>query len=281
VRVDLDSIADELYGLPPTEFTAARTEREKAARADGQKALAAQIHRLAKPNLTAWLANQLVRSHPGDIASLIDLGARLREATAAMSGDELRELSSQQRRLVTSLVGKAKRLAVGRTVGGDAERELESTLRAALADAGAGAALQAGRLVGALHNSGFGAADDIEWAPVAPRPRLRIVKSEPEPEPQPPDDSEERAAAARRARDEASAAVEAALAALTGAGEDVERLGTEVTAADERIAARQAELEEARASRRALDHELSAAVEAHAEAQRVMQQAQAQLAKLH
>jgi hypothetical protein len=280
VRVDLDSIADELYGLAPTEFTAARTEREKAARADGQKALAAQIHRLAKPNLTAWLANQLVRSHPGDVASLLELGARLREATASMSGDDLRELSSQQRRLVTSLVGKAKHLAAGRTVGGDAERELESTLRAALADAGAAAALQAGRLVGALHNSGFGAADDIDWAPVAPKPRLRIVKSEPATGPQPPDDSEERAAAARRARDEASAAVQAAQAVLASTGENIEQLATEVTAADELIAVRQAELDEAHAKRAALDREQSAAVDAHAEAERALQQAQTALAKL-
>ncbi len=41
--MDLDAVADELYALWPAEFTAARTAREKEARAEGDKALAAQI----------------------------------------------------------------------------------------------------------------------------------------------------------------------------------------------------------------------------------------------
>jgi len=51
--VDLDTVADELYGLPPEEFTAARTAAEKEAKAAGEMELAAQIRTLAKPNQVA------------------------------------------------------------------------------------------------------------------------------------------------------------------------------------------------------------------------------------
>ena len=71
--MDVDSVAGELYGLPPEEFVRARTGREKQARAAGDRDLAAQIHALAKPTAVAWLANQLVREHGDEIAPLLDI----------------------------------------------------------------------------------------------------------------------------------------------------------------------------------------------------------------
>jgi len=62
----LNQVADELDRLAPEEFTAARTVQEKQARQAGDRELAARIHRLAKPTVAAWLANQLARAtdHP-------------------------------------------------------------------------------------------------------------------------------------------------------------------------------------------------------------------------
>jgi hypothetical protein len=158
--VDLDAVADELYGLWPGEFTAARTEREKEARAAGDKELARQVKALGRPTTVGWLANRLVRDHGDELQPLLELGDALREATAVLQGEELRALSQQQHQLVAALVRQARRDAAGagHRVGEDAARGLEETLRAALADADLSAQLAAGRLTGGLQHSGFGAA---------------------------------------------------------------------------------------------------------------------------
>ncbi|HEU5110811.1 MAG TPA: hypothetical protein VFT95_19905, partial [Micromonosporaceae bacterium] len=158
--MDLDAVADELYGLWPGEFTAARTAREKEARAAGDKELAAQVKALGKPTTVGWLANRLVRDHADELQPLLDLGDALREATAVLQGDELRSLSQQQHQLVAALVRQARRdaAAAGHRVGEDAARGLEETLRAALADADLSEQLAAGRLTGGLQHAGFGVA---------------------------------------------------------------------------------------------------------------------------
>lgn len=155
--MDIDTVADELYALTPEEFTGARTAREKEAKAAGDKALAAAIHQLGKPNLVAWLANQLVRERGDDVRPLLELGAALREATAALSGPDLRELSRQQHQVVYALVQQAKSLAraQGRKVSPDTERGLEDSLHAALADEVAAEQLLAGRLTTSLQRIGF------------------------------------------------------------------------------------------------------------------------------
>jgi len=156
--VDLESVSDELFGLPLDDFTSVRNLREKQAKAVGENDVAAQIHQLRKPNLVAWLTNQLARERDEEIRSLVELGAALREATATMSGQQLRELSRQQRLLVSALVQQARRLAngAGRKVSEDTARGLEDTLRAGLANPRAAEALAAGRLTEGMQNSGFG-----------------------------------------------------------------------------------------------------------------------------
>jgi len=94
--VDVESVSDELYGLALDDFTSARNRREKQAKAAGEEDLAAQVHQLTKPNLVAWLANQVERERADEIRPLLELGAALREATATLSGQQLLELSRQQ-----------------------------------------------------------------------------------------------------------------------------------------------------------------------------------------
>jgi hypothetical protein len=159
--VDLDRVADELYSLPPEEFTRARIAREKQARAEGDGSLADRIHQLRKPNAVAWLANQLARDRPDEIQPLLDLGAGLREATADLHGDQLRELGKQQHQVIYALVQQAKRLAngAGHKVSADTARGLEDTLHAALVDDTAAEQLTAGRLTGPLHRTGLAETD--------------------------------------------------------------------------------------------------------------------------
>jgi hypothetical protein len=179
--VDVESVSDELYGLPLEEFTRTRTVRENQAKSARHRDLALKIHQLAKPNLVAWLANQLVRERADAITPLLELGAGLREATATLSGEQLRELSRQQRQFVHALVQQARQLAdaAGRKVSTDTERGLEATLRAALADPEAADALAAGRLTEGMQDSGLGAHTSAgeSPSPSAKRPRTTTAPS--------------------------------------------------------------------------------------------------------
>jgi hypothetical protein len=159
--VDFEDVAGELYGLPPRAFTARRDQRVKEARAAGNRDLAERIGQLRKPTVSAWLANLLVRQFPEQVEALLDLGAAMREAQAALAGQDLLTLSRQRQQVVNALSRDARRLAAesGHPVGNDASVELEDTLRAALSEPLAAELLRGGRLTSALHPGagGFGA----------------------------------------------------------------------------------------------------------------------------
>ncbi len=61
--------------------------------------------------MSAWLANQLVRSHRAELEPLLELGGALRDATEKLDGDQLRELSRQQQKVMYALVQQARALA--------------------------------------------------------------------------------------------------------------------------------------------------------------------------
>jgi hypothetical protein len=155
--VDLDAVADELYGGPPETFIATRTAREKEAKAVGDADVAAQIRELTKPTVAAWLANLLSRERPEDVAALVEIGTALREATATASGDDFRELTRRQQVVIRDLVRQAKQLAAaaGKIIGETTAREVEDTLRSAVVDESAGQELIHGRLTTTLRRTGF------------------------------------------------------------------------------------------------------------------------------
>lgn len=227
----LDEIADELYALPPREFTAARNARAKQARQDGDAELAKRITALGKPTMTGWLANQLVREQPAEIRGLLELGASLREATASLAGDDLKELSRQQRQVVHALVQQARGLAdaAGHPASEETARGLEQTLHAALADEGAAAQLAAGHLTGVLSATGF--PGETTAPPAAP------------------------ATGARKAdEDEARQAAEAAAEAYERAQTALDEAGAELAEATRRVADLKRQLAEAEEARRAAQH---------------------------
>ncbi|MFI6108379.1 hypothetical protein [Streptomyces sp. NPDC051310] len=146
--VEWERVADELYGLRPDRFTAARNERALAARTAGDQALAARIQALRRPTLAAWTSNLLVRERPDETRSLVALGEGLRQAHRALDGARLRDLSRRRNAVVTALAREARQLAAdaGQPVGDDVQHEVEATLQAVLADPGAAEEWMAGRL---------------------------------------------------------------------------------------------------------------------------------------
>jgi hypothetical protein len=159
--MDLADVADELYAVPPEDFVAERTAARDRAKAAGDKELAADIAGLPKPSTAAWVCNLLVRRQHEEIAQLVELGGLMREAQANLSGDQMKELGKQRSQVVAALTRQARGLAAGEghPVSSAIAEQVEGTLRAAVADADAGAALLGGRLTAALSYTGLGPVD--------------------------------------------------------------------------------------------------------------------------
>jgi hypothetical protein len=158
---DVESVAEELYALPQAEFTAARDGKSAAAKREGDRALADAIKKLARPTTAAWLANLLVRERTQQVEELLELGQAMREAQAELAADQMRQLATQRRQIVSALGREAAKLAgdQGQRVSRAIREEMEGTLEAALADPAAGEALRSGRLTTSLRYTGLGPVD--------------------------------------------------------------------------------------------------------------------------
>nr|WSX72958.1 hypothetical protein OH826_03295 [Streptomyces sp. NBC_00899]WSX80975.1 hypothetical protein OH826_48215 [Streptomyces sp. NBC_00899] len=165
---DLAAALDDLYGTPPPGFVARREELAARAKAAGRAEDARRLHRARRPTLGAWAANLLVRSRQQESRQFLELGRALRDAHRTLDGDQLKELSAQQWRVISALSRQAAQLAeqAGRRLPESAQREVESTLRAVLADPDAAERWSTGRLETALTPpAGLPSADAPQAAP--------------------------------------------------------------------------------------------------------------------
>jgi hypothetical protein len=297
---DLTSAAEELYALSPGDFTAARDERVAQARTAGDRDLARAIGALRRPVVSAWLVNQLARQAGEQVADLVALGESLRQAQQDLSGERLRELSVRRRQLVAALLAEARGIAErdGRAAGLQAEREVEATLQAALADAGAAAAVRAGCLATPLSYAGLGVgeADAVAVARrQAPRKEPAAGKAPAKEKAPPRERPSGRRPKETAAEREARRAAEAAERQARQAAAEAERKAAQIAEAEQAVrraadaaAAADAELDDAErqaASARAaqesarkqverLDAELSQAIAAESQANRAVRDAQ-------
>jgi len=179
--VDLDSAAEELYGLPADDFAEHRGRLAKEARAAGDKALAAAIGKLRKPVLAAALVNELVRAEPAELRELSTLGEQMRDAHRQLRGPDLRALSEQRQHLLQRLTDLVRDTAEqdGRTVTEPVLAQVRGTFDAAIADEAAEAAVLSGRLTTVLSYTGFGEVDVTDA--VATPVRRRHLQSVPDP----------------------------------------------------------------------------------------------------
>jgi hypothetical protein len=211
--------ADELYGLAPAEFTAARDERVRAARAAGNRRLAAALGRLRRPTVSAYVLNLLVRDQPEVGEQLVALGEELRRAQQELSGSALRQLATQRQQLVGALVRSARKIATahGQPVSQAVVYELEQTLHAALADPDVAAEVGSGRLTKAATRTGFDATPPEPAA--TPARRLRAVRDDERAE----DPAVVRERRLREQRDAERERLEAELAEATQARDESEQ----------------------------------------------------------
>jgi hypothetical protein len=158
--MDIDEVADELYGLDPAEFVETRKARVTQARKEGDRELATAIGKMRKPTLVASVVNNLAREEPEQVEELLGLGEALRDAQRHLSGDDLRALTTQRQRVIRAMARRAGELAAarGQKMSETAAREVGQSLHAALADPEIADLVRAGRLVTAASYSGMGPA---------------------------------------------------------------------------------------------------------------------------
>lgn len=252
--VDLDSVTDELYALPPNEFTATRNERAKQARADGDRDLAERIRGLDKPTTAAWLVNQLTRELGDQLDPLLELGRDLREATSNVSGEELRALTRQRHEVVSTLVQQARRLGAdrGTRVTESVAAEVQQTLDASLADPDVAEAVRSGRLTHSAEYAGFGeptggapAGRSGRSASSGRTPGKAARKSGDDRDGKVADLAKRRRESAQRALADAEEALQDAQADHDSAVAESERAADEQQSAEERVEELRAELKAA------------------------------------
>ena len=277
----LDQVANELYGLPPGEFTEARDALVKRLRADKERELANEVKALRKPTLAAWALNQLVRNRRKDVEKLLAAGEELREAQEQLvaGGDRsgFQRAAAKERELVAKLARDAASLAAEAGVGSSQglEEKLVSTLHAAALDEETAAELGAGRVLRERQAvAGFGGGFEMAPAPAKPPPK-RAKQAKP-----PKEDAAKKkreAAAEAKAREELSAARleerkagrerDAVAKAAARAAERARKAEERAAEAAQRLDEARAELEEAQDEERAATkrHESATAAVAAAE----------------
>jgi hypothetical protein len=249
-----DAAIDALYAGAYEDFVPARDALARRLRADGDRAAAASVKRLAKPSRAAWAVNRLVRAHPDEVAALVEAGETLaasqEQLLAGADPSVLRAAAEAARALVDALAREAD-------ADGAMRDKVRATLHAATVDAGVREAVRAGRLVKEASASGFGGLEALiasghGRAAAAPRKPTRTRtgakrQREPEPEPAGPDPRE-----VRRLRDALRRANEAeadAESEVDGARRALEQVQATLTARRRDLEAAEATLTSARTRR--------------------------------
>lgn len=265
VPMELTEVADELYGLRLEDFVAHRNQRAKELRSGGRagdKDLAAAVAKLAKPSVSAWTVNMLARHADDEIGHVLDLGTALQETLRSLDGAELRDLAQQRQALIAAVVRRARDVAreQGHPIGDAVAAEVEQTLRAAMADADAAAAVRAGRLTAAISSSGPGLFDQAAGG------GDDSGGGAPEPATPDPDTRAGPGADAKRARREVAAATR-----------EADHADRAATAADERLVAEADRVEDAERSKAAIRMEIADLTARLHEAERELTKVEAEL----
>ncbi|MFD4708999.1 hypothetical protein ACFWN5_04755 [Streptomyces sp. NPDC058430] len=252
--MDADDVAEDLYRLPPVQFTAARDAQVVEAKRAGDAAAARRIAAFHKPTLAAWVSNLLARQKE-EAGQLLELAEALREAHRTLDPEQFRTLSHQQHAVIAGLARQAGGLArqAGQPVSPSVLHEVEQILRAVLADPEVAEQWATGRLTKVPAVS----PDFPGTSPLAQVSKKDAEPEEPAPAPpseRAPDAAEEKRRA--RLKDAMKAATEAAAEAsrrddgVRRAEEEHERAAARRSAADERVALLTAQLGEAEEDRR-------------------------------
>ncbi|OZE78935.1 hypothetical protein CH305_16385 [Rhodococcus sp. 15-649-2-2] len=290
----IDTVVDDLYSLPPTDFVSHRSAYVAQFKKAGDKAGSKRIGALRKPTVVAWLVNGLTRRDESALAELFEVGEQLERAQQRGDGSRLRELSTARSTSIRALTDKAISLGreLGVTVGDNAAREIANTLNAAMADSEIRDRVRAGRTVTAETYSGFGPAllslvpdppDDETETDDVPDTADDVPESAAESNPKNPSEADQLREAEQNRLvaelDAAEAAFDAARDAADTADSDTERAASERRSATAEVERIEAELDAARARAKAARAAERTSVEQAESAAEALEAAKARVAE--
>jgi hypothetical protein len=277
---------DKLFQIPLDEFTGARNSLATKLKKEGDTEAAERVKTLAKPPISAWVANQLYWRDRKAFDRLIDAGDQFRKAQAAQltgkSADLRAPLDARRQALsdLMKLAGDTLREA-GHPASPDTMRRIMTTVEALATYGQHAGAPPAGRLTDDVDPPGFEAlaalvprGSSASAGHAAPRV-IPFNQRKPEPAKRKGGDTKEdarHAEAERHAKEaEARKALQQAERALADARRAAERARTEMKAA----AARAKAADKAKAAVESRFEKLTAAAEAaRQDARRVAGQAE-------
>ena len=174
----VEDALDDLYGAPLEDFVAERKRLAKKLDGDEAKTLA----QARKPNVAAWVLNQLARRERRDVDLLLDAGHRLRQAQAGVlrgaekaAFDDARRKESDALKRLTKAAERLLRDARG-TVGASVLSQIDEGLRAAAINEEGRELLARGRFVEPPQSTGFDAFAGIEVPAPKPKPKPPAAK---------------------------------------------------------------------------------------------------------
>jgi len=284
-RAEIEKRIDELYQVPPKEFTRARSKLASELAAEGERARGSIVRDLPKPSSSAWAVNQLWFNEQPTFAALLETGKRLRAAQqgvlAGRGAQAMQKAMADERRALSALVDKAREL-LSRAGLGASPATLERTKTSLQAIARSPDPQFAGRLAHDLELPGLVALvgsstpdEDERTEPAAQRPakpKARVAEPR-KAKARPKDSGQGQAAAATKAalarnRERAKNALKEASNALKLA-DGRHRQAEKQELAQKRIVERiDAELERLDAERRRLEAERARAKRAADAAER-------------
>jgi hypothetical protein len=149
-------ILEEVYAVPPAEFTRARNARVGALAKSGHHEVAEALRKLRRPAAPLWAVNQLARHDARRLEAFVDAIAEVRRAQIrepSALGDALR----RQRAALDALLEAARThlREHGFGAGPAALRRITNTLQGAAVDDDHADALRHGRLTEELAAPGF------------------------------------------------------------------------------------------------------------------------------
>ena len=168
---------DDLYGAPLEDFVAERKRLAKKLEGDEAKELA----KARKPNVAAWVLNQLARRERRDVDLLLDAGHRLRQAQAGVlrgaekaAFEDARRKESDALKRLTKAAERVLRDTRG-TVGAGVLGQINEGLRAAAITEEGREQLARGRFVEPPQATGFDAFAGIDVPATRPQTKSRAA----------------------------------------------------------------------------------------------------------
>lgn len=147
---------EEVYAVPPKEFTRARNARVAALAKSGHHDAAEALRRLRRPTATLWAVNQVGRANRKRLDAFIEAVAHVRR-TQLRDPRNVAEAVQRQRAALDAVLEIARDALSehGLKAGPQALRRISNTLQGAAVDARHADDLRHGRLTGELAAPGF------------------------------------------------------------------------------------------------------------------------------